>query len=631
MLKKCTSRLGLMMKFVFKEIGMALILGTSLSLAVGCKDQRSPLVYNENFKPTFNPNGGGTDNLQLPTLPIEAATSFANLSKNILTPRCQRCHDQESELPLVTHSQYLQNKEAVYRTVIVDRSMPPKKKLSEAEIQLLKIWIEAGMPVNGVKEVQGSGTGSSSGTGLGSGIGQDSGTTTLPPILGAESKGCAKFDEKNWKKMWRWLSHDVNSDKKWQNIEQEVYQGKLRCFKSAKQGGNNTPQKVTEKQERLSLCFSNLENFVRTQKITHQDGHHMQFLASDQEYLSSRRPELLSLPTELSNGLPENWRKICQDKGWTCLPFVSKSLPNPSRLSFKRLLIIIDGADYDKWMLFTTDADNGSDERLIDFMAIEKTEQVGNQITQRPRPLMHFAEYWRDRNGAKPEFRKDIASCYKCHPSGMKDIVPAYGSVARNQLPLVDKINKRIADYGRMDWGQNSVNINHYGPAMGEKQGCLECHNGRLRGEINAAHLGERSRHQIYFKMGQDLTMPPQLAKQNENKDLFSALDKAWDISEKEREKLYNPRPFTPIISNINIGLGGVEGPVAVENDKVLDFLEDKNYLSKSELSEAKKALKRLEEKAKKEFEQMLNDYRPRLEQWLKGESIECQNIFAEK
>ncbi len=458
-----------------------------------------------------------------------------------------RCHSEAKELPLVSYSQVKANLGAI----------------EKSGQRLLELWIAAGAP----EFAQATATAPSTAGTEPSTSGPDlTSVAPLPALPGAV--GCSDLTNTTFKKILHHLSFDGTGARKWQKIAKKVAQAEKDCLAVI-------PPEDTRRQ-----CFSNMKNFVANQEMTTRDGHTMGFKLSNDDYLKTVPPAYMQLPEPLRNGLPENWPELCRAQGWSCATFVSKSLPNPSHNSFKRLIIMAPGknpGEADKWMLFTLPKE-GVAEQLIDYIAVEKTAAEKKQVT------LFFAEYWRNKDGTNPKFRDNMASCYKCHPSGMKDLVPAYGSTTPDGKRVIDGLNQKMRDYGQQVWSAGSVDLDRYGPPMGKNQGCLECHNGRDRGFINAGHLGERSRHQIYFKMVQDLTMPPELQKNPQHQYLFSTLEKAQALDAETINDLYTGHnQWNATFSQANIYLGGDKGPMALSNQALLRALDRHGVISSSE------------------------------------------------
>jgi hypothetical protein len=558
--------------------------------AIGCGNSKGDLQFKEN-RPATNSN-------VVPSVQIKNEhIDYAYIESAVLKPYCLNCHSGKEDPLLTDYQKVSKNIRAIEQAVFVHQSMPPKKVLPDYLSLQLRAWIDAGAPL------------------LRSSTDDGSITDTAWPSLSRQQKGCADLKNNTFKKTWRLLARDNASSSGWEKIEESAKKSLEKCRQK------NVPAVYLG-------CFDNLLKLSGHEKQTHRNGHSMQFLLPNLDYIARQPKEMLAFPTELQNGLPSNWEEICEKNKWHCLKFVSASLPNPPKDSFWRLIISVPGELFDRWMLFTLPSNGkGTEERLIDFMAVE-THRNSNGIKQKlARPLLHFTEYWRDSDGTKPVLRKDIASCYKCHPNGMRDIVPAVGSVDVKGLKKSQFMNNIMKNYGDVDWGE-SINISAFGPAMGERQGCVSCHNGRERGALNAAHLGERSRHQLYFKMVQDLSMPPNLRDVAENKNLFGYLNQAYELSAKERYELYKPERLHTLFQYIPLGLGGDKGPVAESKKEILEYLKEIHLISKSEFSDATAQLKKNEDKMKLQYEQMMNDYELTLKKWLQGDRQECLGLF---
>jgi hypothetical protein len=148
------------------------------------------------------------------------------------------------------------------------------------------------------------------------------------------------------------------------------------------------------------------------------------------------------------------------------------------------------------------------------------------------------------------------------------------------------------------------------------------------RGALTAGHLGERSRHQLFYKMVQEISMPPAIRKNVEYQLLFSLEPLAERLEEKERQHLYRPERLETLLQHIPLGLGKDEGPVAESKQEVLTYLKKSKLISAAEYDLAREQLERVEKEAKKQFEGMLDDYQGQLMQWLKGEQPACLKLF---
>lgn len=445
------------------------------------------------------------------------------------------------------------------------------------------------------------------------------GMTKRPPVSPRVEAPCSGLTAADLNEILKLSSQDDPNTSQWKKLEAKVLHGQAACATLA---AGPRPE--------FAGCMDSVVNFVTNQRQSREEGHSMGFLLSNNDYLSRQPKEMITFPLELQNGLPENWRGLCKAKRWDCVEFVSKSLPNPPVLSFRRLLIRQRLRTFDRWMLFTL-PENGTAEHLIDFLGVERFREdpTTGELIALDRPKLHFVEYWRDIRGKNPVYRKQMAACYRCHPSGMRDIVPAAGSVDAEGLATIQRLNAEMAEMRPFDWGQGTVVPEAYGPPMGKKLTCIGCHDGAFRGVLNGAHLGERSRHQIYFKMVQDLTMPPARSLESSNLPFFEALQRAGRLTEREREKLYGTAALRSVSGLLRLRFGGDEGPMAASNPRVLKTLKKGGHLSSAEFDEAVRALERAEKSANQDYEQLKSSYRETLTAWLRGgDRRECAGAF---
>lgn len=308
----------------------------------------------------------------------------------------------------------------------------------------------------------------------------------------------------------------------------------------------------------LSACFNNLKdaaNMSEKRAIASRD-RGMGFEVTKKEYFENTPPEAISIPADLKNILDsegntwnrnDNTKKHMEDeirakaaqKGWKVFKYRSRTVGNPGPTrSYNRILIAVPGNPYDKWIQLTV-GENGREntpERLIDFISVDKT--------QKPKKI-YFNQFWRDANGRKPVRRDDphggsggFDNCYSCHPNGMRELSPSPGSYSKEDAPNLDGMNKMMADYTPLDWGEN-ITPNAYGPHLGEEQGCIRCHNNGegdpkySRGAINSytdtGHIGH--------KITGDLSMPvTELKPEADLKKYFKDIPYLFD-DESQRKK----------------------------------------------------------------------------------------------
>ncbi|MEQ1876929.1 MAG: hypothetical protein ABL958_09810, partial [Bdellovibrionia bacterium] len=358
---------------------------------------------------------------------------------------------------------------------------------------------------------------------------------------------CSGIGEKDFRDIVGLLETERPMVERWHRLSEKVTVAKVRCAQ------NKNP-----------VCLERLESFVENQRGLREDGHTYRFLLSDTDYVATRAPGVVELPPEFADGLPGDWREICERNGWKYLEYASNLIANPPNLSFKRVLILVPGETFERWIQFTVPEKN-TQERLIDIIGVEHSQVEDGKLTELQSVKLNFIEYWRDGEGKNPQVRSKMASCFKCHAGGMRRIVPAGGSVSVAGAEVLKEFNKKIASYESYEFA-GAVRPDLGGPAMGDKQRCTNCHDGETRGMFNAHHMGLRSRQQIYHKMVEDLRMPPSIRSKPEYKPLFAALAKADALSDLERADLYGKSYLKVAFEFVLSMLGREKGAVAVSH-----------------------------------------------------------------
>jgi hypothetical protein len=239
---------------------------------------------------------------------------------------------------------------------------------------------------------------------------------------------------------------------------------------------------------------------------------------SDKEYGDRMAKEFKTLPPELKDGLPKNYREIAKQKGWKVLQYRSRTVPNPPNRSFARVLIVVEGEKDDKYIQFTVSDDPSNPdkpEQLIDYLSVEH-----NKNNSGKNPQIHFAQFWRDQNGKNPRNKLDISSsnshghmthdsCYSCHPNGVRELSPEPGSYSKEDADTYAYLKKKMGGYGKIEFN-GALTPEAYGAPMGKEQGCTKCHNNfegthlQSRGALN--YRTEKSH--IAHKMNADFSMP---------------------------------------------------------------------------------------------------------------------------
>jgi hypothetical protein len=231
--------------------------------------------------------------------------------------------------------------------------------------------------------------------------------------------------------------------------------------------------------------------------------------------------------------------KVALDRlGYRYVEFKSTSVPNLPA-GFWRILILIETPDYDQWMQIAEyDGPPRTLARNIDFSAVQKRDEQGNVLAQ---PKFFFSGYSR-LPGAEPRWEHEgvgskfpLNRCVMCHPSGLRGITPAPGSVAEGELASLKYVQEKLEKTPLTSF-DGFYDTARRGPIMGlvdppgraavvercaqqlsvesrtrvaEAMNCASCHDGKDRGVLNALTEG----HTIWHKIVQAPTearMPPE-------------------------------------------------------------------------------------------------------------------------
>jgi mono/diheme cytochrome c family protein len=126
-------------------------------------DQGAPeFIPNQPLEPDPEPAPTTTTTMTLSTTtttqPAPVTTTTTTLLGSAITfdqvlktsfQSCTKCHSAGDEIPtLESYADYKENLALVNKTVVVKRSMPKKQKLTDAQVQLVKDWIDLGAPEN---------------------------------------------------------------------------------------------------------------------------------------------------------------------------------------------------------------------------------------------------------------------------------------------------------------------------------------------------------------------------------------------------------------------------------------------------------------------------------------------------
>jgi len=361
-----------------------------------------------------------------------------------------------------------------------------------------------------------------------------------------------------------------------------------------------------------SRCFENLSRFSETMNKVRRPGHGAGYTVPDRQYIDEinrRNPNLITLPPEFKNGLPPNWRDIVKDKGWKALEYRSWSIANPPYGHFSRVLIQIEKDGYDQWLQFTV-PDKAGDTRgasLINVMGVEK-----RATDLKPSPGFSFAEYSLEPGGHSPKLKPFGYSCYSCHPSGARQVVPAPGSVPTHQLATLQDMNAAMRSYGDANFYR--LEPKNLGPHLGKAGGCTGCHNGfnqpliRTRsamGALNVLAPPSLAR----FKMLVEFSMPPLIRMLEPGRAFLDARDKVDKLTDSQRAELVQRYASLPDTAH---------------NSAILEFLRDKKILSQPEYTEAVKSLAFLSERQEKAMLEMEREDAKEIKTWLLGGRNDC-------
>lgn len=290
-------------------------------------------------------------------------------------------------------------------------------------------------------------------------------------------------------------------------------------------------------------CLENLKNYSFVRNLPF--GRRLDFEMTDIEYYRSIPQDAVSMPIagegiDLTDGIPTNWEELVAfAPNVRALQYRSRTVVNPGNAgSLNRLLFLVEGDRYDKWVQFTLPEPNTNvpdsefdptgfiggtgPERLVDFIAVDKSFSP---------PKIYFAQFWRDRNGRNPrprlrayreaygmsEISGDVNTadtCYSCHPNGMRRISPQPASVTNAAAEVLEYFNAKMAGYTKraaIDWHE-AIHPEYYGPPLGEQVGCVSCHNNGEPGTVQALRMApityKLSRSHLEHKVTGDLSMP---------------------------------------------------------------------------------------------------------------------------
>ena len=266
---------------------------------------------------------------------------------------------------------------------------------------------------------------------------------------------------------------------------------------------------------RFRARYPEFLDFVNTLAFARRPDHEMGFTVTDETYFAETRhyveiPAFLLTPVFLSavsryETLPQA-KALLRQLNATRSPedqliffsYESRHLGTPDNPnSFRRLLIVVPGSAEqripEKWVQFgVTDAGARTRVRNVSVVAaVPGPDSTTNA---------YFKDYFRtySRNGTitikgRWELGEGDDNCASCHKSGILPIFPVTGSVSRDELPLVEKVNERFLNYTRPRFDKY-LDAAKLGPGLGsnvlrlssnQSVQCAECHHANKLGSLN--------------------------------------------------------------------------------------------------------------------------------------------------
>ena len=280
---------------------------------------------------------------------------------------------------------------------------------------------------------------------------------------------------------------------------------------------------------RIASCTDRLRRFVPAWIEQHTD-HSFGFTLNNADYAryeegSSKPSGLMVPPHEIVAALPdaEKVRQVAISKGY-------QFLTHTSCLGGNRIFLYLPDAKerFDQWLLIniTPDLKKIDPDLPISFIGVQKQDALGHRLEK---VRLNFRDYFpiQSENGYKLQIYSDSnGKCYSCHNSGMRKLMlvdrqpyvmsanPVKGDADYDPSVLTPaeigkrrwrEFNRKLMSYGLPDW-DGTIHVEDHGPALGEKQGCIDCHNGVDRGILTI----ETSNSQIDQKIWKELAMPPE-------------------------------------------------------------------------------------------------------------------------
>jgi hypothetical protein len=256
-------------------------------------------------------------------------------------------------------------------------------------------------------------------------------------------------------------------------------------------------------------------DFITTLALGRRPDHELGFTVTDERYFAETRqyveiPDFLLTPEFLrvvsrSETLPQAKAmlralnaKRSPESQLIFFSYESRHLGTPDNdNSFRRLLIVVPGNTAqsvpEKWVQFGI-TDPRARVRVRNVSVVAAVPRLDSTTS------VYFKDYFRtyQRNGAitikgRWELGEGDDNCASCHKSGILPIFPVAGSVNKDELPLVDTVNRRFLNYLRPRFDKY-LDTGKLGPGLGSRVvqissrqdvRCAECHYKEKLGTLN--------------------------------------------------------------------------------------------------------------------------------------------------
>jgi hypothetical protein len=314
---------------------------------------------------------------------------------------------------------------------------------------------------------------------------------------------------------------------------------------------------------KIGQCTDNFRRFTVAWLQQHSSDSYG-FTVDNHTYLTAQdSPDkpvgMMNPPEEIIAALPDRARveQAARKSGL-------KYLTHDSALGGSRTFVLISdpAGRFDQWMLLNLQGGDSAvkDGTPLSIVTVQKKTKAGQQLSK---VRIHFRDYTlvhKSKNNYRLTLNEDNnGKCYACHSGGMRQLIarrtpilesrPSLGEAGYDPSPKVKdppefaferlmEFNRKLRSYGAPDW-EGMVHVADHGPALGEAQGCMDCHNGKTRGVLTVT----TSHAQLAQKLLYELSMPsdthlPRMLERREmqnpklSKDEEKSLVKAFDVHE---------------------------------------------------------------------------------------------------